>query len=232
MLLPLQILVALIFSLSNGYIQGNFGIMGSSCTALNALPPGLQTQIANPTHATDCRKSFFGFDISRVLVVSRVEEGDLTTTLSETFWLDSAGHLTDRAGYDVTWIAILVLLIYFVVLEARYGVTIGKKAIGIRVIRVAAPQISGVGLGRAIARRFAWQIGGIPYLLTQVPMFWYRYDAEALSSLVNSPVYLSASYAAMAVFAVWLAWIVISMARKRDPVYDRIIGTAVIRKRA
>nr|WP_292773878.1 RDD family protein [Mesorhizobium sp.] len=229
-LLPLQILVAVLFALTGGYIQSNFGVTRTNCTSLSALPAGLQTQITNPTHVQDCRTSLLGFDTSRVLVVSRVESGEVsTTTVSESFWLDAEGQLAVQAGYNVTWGALLALLAYFVVLEAIYGRTIGKTAMRIRAIRVASPEPRGVGWGRALARRFAWQIGGIPFILTQIPIVMAGNNLEAIASILNSPAYSVAAIVSAIIMAAWLAWLAISMARKRDPVYDRIAGTAVVR---
>lgn len=231
-LLPLQILVTVLYAQTGGYIQGDFGLTTTSCTPLSALPPGLQTQISNPTHAQDCRTSLFGFDSSSLLVVSSVETSETsTTTISESFWLKPDGQLADQPGYNVTWVAVLALFIYFVAAEASYGMTLGKKAMGLRTIRVLAPQTRGIGWGRAIARRFAWQIGGIPFMLTQIPMIWPGNDADAVARVINSPAYLVAGIVSLVIMAAWLAWLAISMARKRDAVYDRLVGTAVIRTR-
>lgn len=232
-LVPLEIVVAILFAQTNGMIQGDFGFTQASCEQLSTLPVGLVTQIENPNYAADCRKSLFGFDTARLLVVSRIEKGDVvTTSVSESFWLDADGNLADRRGYDVSWIALAALLAYLVAMEGWRGATLGKKATGIRTIFRTEPLRQGVGVGRALARRLAMMLGGLGMLPFGIVMLWYRSDAAALAVMSHSTVYWVAAFAGIALVFAWVAWIVVAMIRKRDTVYDRIAGTAVVRARS
>ncbi|MDR7221558.1 RDD family protein [Aminobacter aminovorans] len=80
-LLPLQILVAILFAQTNGAVQGNFGITLTICAPVEHLPEGLQPPPpADANSATECRSSLFGFETSRTLSVGTfVEQGNTTT---------------------------------------------------------------------------------------------------------------------------------------------------------
>ena len=229
-LVPLQIVVAVLFAQTNGRIQGNFGFTLNSCTALSQLPEGLQTQIANPTHATDCTKSFFGFPTARLLMVSRsTTEGAVTSTVSEGFWLDASGQLTDRAGYDVTWIAVLALVAFILAAEIQSGRSIGDRVTRIRVADMSRPAVQGLPVLKSFGRHLAKLVGFIPLAIVQAPILYYRHDSAAMSQYAESSIYRVGFYVGIALLIAWIVWIIVATARKRDPVYDRLAGTAVLR---
>lgn len=229
-LLPLQVVVAVLFALTNGQMQGRFGLNLGGCDQLSQLPPGLQTQVENPNGVQTCTWGFPGLPTSKLLVVSRSEtEGALTSTVSESFWLDKDGQLADRAGYDVSWIALLLLVVYMVVLEIRRGRTIGDRIMRIRVVDPARPEVVGLPAARSIGRRLAYWIGAVPAAVVNAPILYYRYDVAKMSAYVATPAYRYGSYIALAAAAAWLIWIMVTIVRKRDPIYDRLARTAVIR---
>jgi uncharacterized RDD family membrane protein YckC len=229
-LLPLQVVVSVLFALTHGMIQGRFGISTTACTPLTELPPGLKTRIADPTRIVDCRTSLFGFDTSRFLHVDRSQtDGAVTTGVFERIRLDAEGQFMDPAGFDVSWIAGLVLLVYLVGMEASRGQTVGKRLLGIRTIVRSRGGTIGIGVLRALARRLAMMLGAIATLPALAMVFWSDGSIEGMSRLVHDRTYWAASTGGAVVVMAWFVWIAVSMARKRDPVYDRIVGTAVVR---
>jgi hypothetical protein len=229
-LVPLQIVVALLFAQTNGFVQGGFGFSSSSCVALTQLPEGLQTQIVNPTEATDCTKSLFGFPTSRMLTVARSKtEGGFTSTVSESFWLDSNGQLADRAGHDVTWIAMLVFVAYGVGSEVRWGRSLGDRLTRVRVTDPKQPSTQGLSLVKTVGRRCAWLIGLIPVAIAHAPILYYRNDIALMTQYAESSTYRVGFYIGVAAFLGWLLWIIVAISLKRDPIYDRLAKTAVIR---
>ncbi len=229
-LLPLEVVVAILFAMTDGRIQGQFGLNVLGCQALTQLPPGLQTQITNPNGAAQCAFGLPGLPTANVLIVSRSEKnGALTTTVSESFWLDANGDLAVQAGYDVTWIAVLIFFTYIVACEVRRGRTIGDRMVRTRVVDAAHPEVVGVPFARSIVRRVAMMIGTIPAAIVLAPAFFYRYDAAALAAYTATPLYRYGTVASVVIGLVWLLLIVIAIVRKKDPIYDRIARTAVIR---
>jgi uncharacterized RDD family membrane protein YckC len=230
-LLPAQLLVALLFFWTNGEIQGNFGIEAQNCVA-TTFPVGLQTVISNPTGVVDCRKSLFGLDTSRVLIVSRVTPGDIVTKgVSETFWLDADGQLTDRPGHDVGWAALMLLFCYLLFFEVRTGAGLGKRLMSIRVADARTPDRPGVPIAKAFGRYLLIFAAVIPSLRVQVFFLLRNKDLDSLDRLVGSPIYLASSYGAGFLGLLWLLWMVVAVCRKRDPVNDVLAGTVVIRAR-
>ncbi len=229
-LLPLEVVVAILFAMTDGRIQGQFGLNVLGCQALTQLPPGLQTQITNPNGAAKCAYGLPGLPTANVLIVSRSEKnGAVTTTVSESFWLDAKGDLAVQAGYDVTWIAVLIFLAYIVACEVRRGRTIGDRVVRTRVVDAAHPEVVGIPFARSILRRVAMMIGAIPAAIVLARVFYDRYDAAALAAYTATPFYRYGMIASAVVCLAWFLLIVISIARKKDPIYDRIARTAVIR---
>ena len=76
-----------------------------------------------------------------------------------------------------------------------------------------------------LALRYAVLLGGfLPTVLIVVYvsyMLFTNFDAQPSVALVILAVLL---------FAVWALWNVILIARKKDPIYDRAAGTAVVRR--
>ena len=72
-------------------------------------------------------------------------------------------------------------------------------------------------------------IGFVPIALVHVPSLYYGNDVEALTRYVESSIYRIGFYVGGAIVLAWIVWIVVDIVRKRDPIYDRLAGTAVVR---
>lgn len=155
--------------------------------------------------------------------------GNSTTRVYQTYNLDANGTPTE-AAFDVTWLAMLALVAYLVAMEAKSGATAGKRVLGIRVVATSQPDVVGVGWKKALTRQLVMYAGLIPLIVVLVGTYALTGgDADVLATATTSFLIAGAIAAALAVL--WDLWIVVSVARKQDPIYDRVAGTAVIRDR-
>lgn len=225
-LLPLQILVAILFAQTNGAVQSNFGITTRICATIDHLPEGLQPPPpASINSITECRGSLFGFETSRTLSVGTVvEQGNTTTGRFLTYALDADGNPT--SPFDMTWVAMLALLVYVISMEWRRGATVGKRLLGMRTVDTAAPSQIGIPLRKAITRQLAMWIGTIPAFLVMIKVLFLSDDP--LNAMSGSGFWLAFAVALLIEIA-WFIWIIVSVSKKRDPIYDRIAGTSVLR---
>lgn len=67
-----------------------------------------------------------------------------------------------------------------------------------------------------------------------VVMYWWQGKlfaegaAQEFSTLL-SPSYIASTAITGMIQLAWLIWIIVSVSNKRDPIYDRIAGTSVLR---
>jgi uncharacterized RDD family membrane protein YckC len=132
----------------------------------------------------------------------------------------------DWSIYDIEWIIALGTFVYLVALEHRLGATVGKRLLGLRVVDADQPAQVGIPLQKAIMRNFLmWA--------PQIPVFVVTVAAEHLTRgrLEDlEPGFFYYSLVATCLLALFIyAWMVTAIVRKRDPIYDAIAGTAVIR---
>lgn len=227
-LVPLQIAVAILFAMTNGSIQGSFGIVSRVCQPLAQAPAGLvPPPPADANTATECESSFFGLPTSRDLTIGTVQqEGNTTTGLYYTYSLDGDGKPNNAVQTD--WIAILALLAYLIAMEHRTGATIGKRALGLRAVPTHAPSQIGLSLKQAAIRNFAQFIGMVPALLV---LFIFLFVAMDPLTAMESSSFWTLFTIAIIIQLAWVIWIIVSVSNKRDPIYDRIAGTSVLRTR-
>jgi uncharacterized RDD family membrane protein YckC len=226
-LVPLQVLVAILFAQTNGTVQGSYGITYTRC-AEAVIPEGLVLQPPPPAGADSamvCSVYFLGFETARTLTVSKTtQDGNVTTSVFQAYSLSADGFPRDDV-FQTDWLAVLLLLAYLVTLECRTGITVGKRILGIRVFDTDDLDRIGLPLRKAILRQLAMWLGSAPMLLVAI--------AGALSSseagFANPGLFLTGiGVTGIAGFA-WLIWILVSVSNKRDPIYDRLVGTSVFR---
>lgn len=227
-LVPLQIVVAVLFAMSNGAIQGSFGIVSRACGPVAQAPSGLEPPPpADANSFTTCSISFFGLPTARSLVVGTVtQEGNTTTGRFVTYTLDADGNPVNAFATD--WIAILAVIGYLITMERRSGATIGKRSLGIRTVSTGAPGQVGLPLKQAIIRQVAQWIGMVPGLLLA---FVFLVVAKDPMAAMATSSFWTLFYIAAIIQLAWLFWIIVAVSRKRDPIYDRIAGTSVLRTR-
>ena len=86
----------------------------------------------------------------------------------------------------VTVAGVVAAILYYGLTEGRAGQTIGKRALGVKVIDTytGAP----IGVGRAIGRYFAKILSAIPCLLGYLWMLWDPNKQTWHDKMVNSYV--------------------------------------------
>jgi hypothetical protein len=91
----------------------------------------------------------------------------------------------------------------------------------IRVIDAGTPAGPNVPFRKIVSRYLVLLIGVLPFLAG-------IYFGSVIKALAGS----SFASVAVAVLFGWIIFLSVQMARKRDPLYDRIAGTAVVRASA
>jgi uncharacterized RDD family membrane protein YckC len=220
--------MAVVYPLTNGAIQVSSGIVINSCGPINItkLPTDLgPPPPAGANYALVCRTSLFGWETARWLAVGRVtKEGIVTKKIEHTYRMGPDNKL--RNAYAVDWIVMLAIFIYLVTLEHRAGATVGKRQLGLQVVDANDPDRTGVPLRKAVARNLFMWMGFAPALIVLVGAFLSN-GAEADAIFTDTFFFW---FTAAGLFAlVIVAWMVVEVARKRDPLYDAIARTAVIR---
>jgi uncharacterized RDD family membrane protein YckC len=224
-ILPFQVLAAVLFAATAGMLQMNTGLF-TVCQVGKDIPQELNPP---PPHNSNfsrlCRVSFFGATTGAVLTVGRVvREGNVTTTVTQGYMADADGKPIKGTSIDL--IFQLALLAYLVGMICKTGRTLGDRIMRIRVVDVAAPEISGVPLGKAFIRYIVMFIGAVPAFA----LLFYAYVAKGGSADAMFDASFFRWFTIAAVLGgLWAIVLLIQIARKTDPVYDRLAGTAVLR---
>jgi hypothetical protein len=206
-LVPCQMLAAVLFSATAGHIQMQSGFY-SFCQDGTNIPQELSPA---PPHDSNfmrvCETSFFGAPTGAVLTVGRAtREADKTTTVSQSYTLDKDG--TPIEGTSIDLFANLALLAYLVVMIWKSGRSLG------------------VPLGKATFRYLAMFIGAVPVLV----LLGYQYVTKGgVADAMFTEGFFQIFIVTALIGALWVIALIIQIARKTDPVYDRLAGTAVVR---
>jgi uncharacterized RDD family membrane protein YckC len=230
-LIPLQIVVAILFAQTNGAIQGSFGLKFNACAHVEKLPDGLQPPPPSGYNfIIDCRTSLLGFEVARNLTVGKeTQTGNTRSGVFVTYPLGADGMPKDNVFY-ANWIAILILFAYLVFMETRSGVTFGKRCVDVRAIDLADLSQVGLPVRKAVTRQLAKMIGSIPAFVVLLILYANVGGVEDMQRTLGSPWFKVVSIGGSLLGVAWLLWIVVSLARKNDPIYDRLAGTSVILK--
>ena len=225
---PLQIVVAALYPVTNGKIQMSSGISFNLCNSnvsLANLPAVVNPPSMHANAAAICRSSFFGLETARWLTVSRVtQEGAVTKTFSIYYRLDRDNKVAQV--YAVDWVAFVGIFIYLVSLERRLGTTLGKRLLGLRVIALREADRTGIPFGAAVLRNIFLWIGCYPLLI--VLLGAYVLGLWNVEGFMSGGIFSWFMGSGLVGFAIYM-WIVVEVARKRDPIYDLIARTAVVR---
>ena len=108
----------------------------------------------------------------------------------------------------------------------KTGRTLGARVVKIRVVDVAQPAASGVPLRKVTIRYLAMAIGAMPaFAILIYQRVTVGGSADGIFNASSLPWF---GYAAL--FAAgWVIILTMQIGTKKDPVYDRLAGTAVIR---
>jgi uncharacterized RDD family membrane protein YckC len=225
--LPFQISAAALFAATSGWIQQSAGITVTSCEQVERLPDGL-APLPPPgsNFARECNVYFFGAQTAKILQVGRVtKEGTTTQTVWRGYMLDLDGHPIN--GLSLDWIVLAVFVVYLIAMKAVTGATLGDRRMGIRLVDAAMPDCGGVAWHQITIRYLAMLVGFVPGLAVMLIFFVAHGDANPEAVAAND---LFAWIGTIGILYLgWIAFLCVPVIRKRDPLYDRMAGTAVVR---
>jgi RDD family len=223
-IIPFQMLAAVLFVTSAGMIQMNTGLF-QTCETGKTIPQGLDPPPPQDSNFFRvCETSFFGATTGAMLTVGRVTgEGNNTTRVVQTYMLDEDGATIKATSID--WIYQLCLTVYLVVMIWKTGRTLGGRIAGIRVVDTRSPETSGVPLGKTIIRYLAILIGAVPALALLV--YAIVAGGDGPHATFTPDLFRLIPFAAV-IGGIWAIVLIVQVALKTDPIYDRLAGTAVL----
>jgi hypothetical protein len=224
--LPFQALTVVLFAATAGVVQMHGGILFSVCEPTKAIPEALNPPPPHDSNfARTCRISFFGAPTGATLTVGRAtRDGAKTITVTQTYMLDENGEPIN--GKSIDEIVVVAFLAYLLGMVWKSGRTLGARIVKIRVVEVATPEKRGVPLGRAMLRYLAMSIGVLPASV----IFIYQFIAKVgIADAMFTTTFFQWFIYAAALAALWIIALIFQIARKRDPIYDSLVGTAVLR---
>jgi uncharacterized RDD family membrane protein YckC len=225
MVFAFQVVAVILFAATAGWVQMNSGFF-SSCAPVTTIP---QTLDPPPPHDSNyaqvCEVKFFGAITGAVLVVGRVtREGNMTTDVHRGYMLGKDGTPIHGTSIDdIVWLAYLAYLIGMI---WKTGKTLGARIVKVRVVDVTRPGTPGVSLRKTIIRYLVMSIGIVPALaVTVYQRIAVGDDAEAMFTAPFFNWYMAAGGLGL----IWLFTLIVQIANRTDPFYDRLAGTAVLR---
>lgn len=223
--LPFQALAAILFAVTAGSIQFSDGVTYTICKPVMQLPENLNpAPPANANSATDCQVFAFGAETARLLTVSRVtKDGHTTRVVYQEYMLDKAGNAVN--GYSLRLPALLALIAYLVWAKSR-GRTLGDRATKSAVVNADADFSHPVEIKKIAVRYIVMAAFIVPLVLVQI--YFGITSKMSVDRLVESG-FLGWLAIACTPFFLFCCVSIYQVARKRDPLYDRIAKTAVVR---
>lgn len=226
--LPLQAVVMALFLLTGGAVQGSFGFYGTVCNDLADIPTALTPPPpAGYNSVVECRNTLAGFDLKKTLTVSKITvETGTRNWISQTYYLGADGKQRDVWPVDI--FASVVFFVYLVLMDCRRGATFGKQVLSIRTASHLDAVAVGVPARSAFLRYVVMFAALVPGMLVTLgfELAASRGGSDPFA-LLASPYFVVANIVAGVIFLGWFGWIIVSVVRRRDPVYDRVAGTSV-----
>jgi uncharacterized RDD family membrane protein YckC len=223
---PFQVLAVILFAMTSGMVQMHGGLFFNACDVAKTIPQSLDPPPPHDSNfARICRISLFGAPTGITLTVGRMTRDGLTTkTVTQSYMLDRNGN--PIKGISLDWIALLTFLAYLVGMIWKRGRTIGGQVVGVKVVDTAEPDRSWVAMHKAIVRYLAIAIGFVPGLAL---LIYQRSITSGNADDMFTEGFFRWLIVAGLLGLVWSVLLIIQIARKGDPVYDRLAGTAVVR---
>ncbi|CAM5409820.1 hypothetical protein MAUB1S_06966 [Mycolicibacterium aubagnense] len=221
-LIVLLPLASLAFVSTDGEVKSLFLLRWNLCqsTTLN--------QTSGPSLANYewvvCRASIFGLKTAQWAEGTASDQKVEPSSIS--FDLDSNGRFRP-SSLDLGFLELAILAAYFFLGEWRFGQSIGKRSLGIKIYD--QDQWNRVGLPAWKSfRRQAMKFAGVaPMVLSGG---WYSFrawggDPAMVGQFPNFEIAIA--FAVLAIAAAWPIWIMISIALGNDAIHDRFAGTTV-----
>jgi uncharacterized RDD family membrane protein YckC len=221
---PFQVAAAILFAVTAGGIQMNNGFFRVCAPA--GIPQALDPPPPHDSNfANVCRVSLFGATTGFILTVGRsTREGTTTTNVTQSYMLDADGK--PIRGTSIDWIGQLTFLVYLIVMISKTGKTLGARAVKVRVVDAAQPGTPGVPIGKTVIRYLAMVIGAVPMFAV---LIYQRVAVGGSADTMFTGSFFRWFMIAGVLGMVWVIVLAVQIARKKDPVYDRLAGTAVLK---
>ena len=204
------------------------GLFFNSCDVAKTVPKSLSPPPPHDSNfARVCRISLFGATTGITLTVGRVtREGSTTKTVTQGYMLDQAGNPID--GFSLDWVVICAFLAYLVWMIWKTGRSVGARILRIKIVDTANTESSQVPILKVVTRHLAMIIGFVPALAL---LLYQRAASDGSADAMFTDRFFQWFIYAGLVALIWVVLLIVQVARKRDPVYDRLAGTAVVRER-
>ncbi len=174
------------------------------------------------TRALTCTSYFFGWEHDRTVVVREVTRTEFATyTRSVTMPIDRNDKIANPLYLDP--LIIVLLALYLVLLEWRYGTTIGKRALK---IWVRSSDGKALHASRAMDRTAVRFIPVLPFLALAVFPTWLG-ATQSFESL-TSKYFLAGVLLSVGLTLAFLINFIKAVSRGNQPWHDRAAGTEVV----
>jgi uncharacterized RDD family membrane protein YckC len=222
-----QIVAIFLYAATGGLVQDGTGIIFTKCQAVTHLSIKLSPQPpAQSNFAKDCRIYSFGFETARILTVGRVtKEADVTKTVVQTYFISADGQQVDALTPNL--IAMVSLFLYLIVMQARFGATLGQRIAKVHVVQRIEPQREGITFKRSVIRNLVLPAGCVPLII--VVLWTTIISGGQADAAFGGNFFLWFSLSVLFLFVWWL-WILLEIAMRQDAIHDRIAGTTVLRR--
>lgn len=228
-LVPVFILVAALFSATNGGVTGSFSLRWNKCYAATLNAPN------NPANSNYdwqwCKTSLFGLTVAQWVqgspkAVTQSNDQSSSSPPTIEYFLDPQGSIRS-APLDIGLTEWIALFVYLVLMEMKSGKSIGKRIMAIAVHDDSDFDRVGLPARKAARRQIMKFLGLLPVPLLDA---WYALQSwgdppEAIQEASNGALIIAV--AAMLAGLIWPIWIAASIVLGENPIHDRFAETSV-----
>lgn len=226
---PLFVLVAAVFSLTNGGITSTFFLTWKICHGAT-LNEGSDLPAADYDWKL-CRTSAFGLTVAQWAqgspkIVAQSDNSSSNSSTVVVYAVDSQGNFRSPP-LDVSFVQWIALFIYLLLMEKKSGSSLGKRIMSIAVHDNYDIDRTGLPSLKAFERQGAKFFGLLPAIFLQA---WYAFEywgvwPENMASVSVGTIIVG--FASASIAGIWFIWISVSIVRTGNPVHDQFAATSV-----
>jgi len=225
---PFQFLAVWLFVGTAGHVQMAGGVVRvTRCEQVSALPNDLSPSPPGDWNvATECWTNLFGAPTAHSLTVARLTtNGDKTASFTysvgRTYALDAQGAPIQAFALDN--VAFVVLALYLVAMKSLRGQSLGDRLARVKLVDIANPSRVGAPVWKVVLRYLAMALGLLPVAA------WLGFLAFEFGVAASGHMSATLFFVLCGIAVAWALANLILIARKLDPIYDRIGGVSVRR---
>jgi hypothetical protein len=221
--LIVQVITIFAYGPSGGRVQSS-GVLGAlsraECQMLSALPPGIEVPASfQANYAGECVLSIFGYPMGHVIIVGRhTDHGAVQTDVTVTFDVDDQRTVIRWPSLDLLVLPIVILL--RLLLDRGKG-GLGRRMVGIRLVRAGETESEPASMS-ALAKRYA------AFAFIYAPLWLVFLYQGFFPGFALFDRMLPVLIGAVALTALLILGMVVTIIRRRDAFYDRIAQTRVM----